>query len=87
MIFSQADISWAEPLIQLATSTGFAGLVWYLVIKHLPSIAKQHEEERARWLAVMERRDDRFEKIVDTFSARIDECITGHRREREKPRD
>ena len=57
------DYGWAQPLIQLATGGGFAALVWYLVVKHIPGIETRHQSERAEWLGYIKKRDDEFEEI------------------------
>jgi hypothetical protein len=55
--------SWIEPLVQLATAGGFGALVWYLVVKHIPSIEERHQSERGEWLQYIQRRDDDFDEM------------------------
>lgn len=91
MILSQTDFGWLDVVSGLTASASFACLVWYFVVKHLPALdkrqaeeraedAKRHEEERTRWLAYLEKRDDRLDAIANKFSDRIDACIAASRR-------
>lgn len=36
---------WVQPIVQLATSGGFAALAWYLLIKGLPAVVASFREE------------------------------------------
>ena len=60
----QAALAWITPVIQLATAGGFGALVWYLVIKHIPTIEARHRSERIEWLAYIKARDKDFENIA-----------------------
>lgn len=60
-------LDWAGPLIDLATATGFAGLVWYLVVKHIPAIELRHQTERSEWLAYIKGRDSTFEQLTREY--------------------
>lgn len=59
-----ADAGWAAPLIQLATATGYGGLVWYLVVKHIPLIEQRHQSERVEWLNYIRTRDQEVQQIM-----------------------
>ena len=60
-------MSWVAPVIQLVTAGGFGALVWYLVVKHIPSIEKRHADERKEWLEKIEERDTKFEGMTREF--------------------
>lgn len=40
------DISWVDPVVQIATAGGFGGLTCYLMIRHIPNIEARHAKER-----------------------------------------
>ena len=64
MMFAQASVDF-QWIIQAATSGGFAALVWYLVVKHIPSITESHKKERDEWLAYMKLSDQAREKMIE----------------------
>ena len=68
-MFAQSTdlLPWSTSVIQLATATGFAGLVWYLVVKHIPSIESRHKEERDEWLSYIRSRDESFQALATQF--------------------
>ena len=43
------QLNWVSSLITIATNGGFAALVWYLVVKHIPMIEERHKKERDEW--------------------------------------
>lgn len=61
------QLDWAGSLIDLATATGFAGLVWYLVVKHIPAIEQRHQSERSEWLEYITRRDQEFDALTREY--------------------
>lgn len=74
-------------LIQLATNGGFAALVWYLVVKHIPNIEERHEKERDRWNVYSENRDREHNETqrqwmekLDAFSAALREVAENARK-------
>lgn len=63
MLFAQAvDFQW---IIQASTSGGFAALVFYLVVKHIPGISESHKKERDEWLAYMKASDLSRERMIE----------------------
>ena len=73
LLANNTGLEWVSPLVTLATSGGFAALVWYLVVKHIPAIEDRHQTERGEWRAYMESRDARFEEIIKEFRETINE--------------
>ena len=55
---------WVELVTQLVTAGGFGALVWYLVVKHIPSIEVRHKEERESWRRFVKDRDESLERIL-----------------------
>ena len=86
------EFGWIGPVTNLATAGGFAALVWYLVIKHIPAIENRHLEERNGWMEYARKRDDAFEKLmkehltiakdlhtsINSVDQKIDELIRRH---------
>lgn len=62
-----AVFEWVQPVIQLVTAGGFGALVWYMVVKHIPSIETRHKEERLEWLQYIEKRDAKLESLTQSF--------------------
>lgn len=62
-MLASATFDWIEPLVQLATAGGFGALVWYLVVKHIPSIENRHQSERTEWLDYIKKRDEDFDDM------------------------
>ena len=60
---TETTFDWIEPLVQLATAGGFGALVWYLVVKHIPSIEERHQNERKEWLSYIKDRDDNYDEM------------------------
>ena len=71
VLFGQADITlgWADAIIKLTTAAGFGGLVWYLVVKHIPEIEERHRREREQYREYLDKRDERLEEIAILFAA------------------
>lgn len=68
------SLDWVNSIITLSTAGGFGALLWYFVIKHIPSIEQRHQTERAEWLAYMQRRDEdqrqrdeKLEAVIQSF--------------------
>ena len=40
------DVEWIKTVSTLAQTLGFGGLVWYLVVRHIPAIELRNKEER-----------------------------------------
>lgn len=55
-----SQLPWVGPIIQLATAGGFGALVWYLVVKHIPTIEDRHKDERIEWHAAQDKRDAEY---------------------------
>ena len=55
---------WVQALVQLATAGGFAALLWYMVIKHIPAIEDRHRSERQEWLVYIRARDSEYDQLV-----------------------
>jgi hypothetical protein len=68
-------MDWTKDLIDLATAGGFAGLVWYLVVKHIPGIAAIHRAEREEWLAYMKSRDVKYDSLIDRYGVLVERCV------------
>lgn len=58
------NIDWVGAIIQLVTTGGFGALLWYLIVKHIPSIEDRHQAERLEWLEYIKRRDESFEELA-----------------------
>lgn len=71
-------MDWTKDLIDLATAGGFAGLVWYLVVKHIPSITATHQRERDEWLAYIKARDLKYESLVERCVTAIEHSNGKH---------
>ena len=56
-------MEWVPPVIQLVTAGGFGGLVWYLVVKHIPAIHQLHAVERKEWMAMVQKREEAFDSL------------------------
>lgn len=79
-LIAQVDsLSWVGPLIQLASSGGFAGLAWYFVMYRMPEMEQRFISERKEWMGYMQRRDERFEAILERCIKCIEES-NGHAR-------
>lgn len=72
-------MDWVQPVIQLVTAGGFGALVWYFVVKLIPSVEARHKEERAEieerhkleraaWLTYIDKRDVEFQSIFKANS-------------------
>ena len=70
-------MDWSKEVIDLATAAGFAGLVWYLVVRHIPAITQLHQAERKEWLDYIRMRDAKYESLVEKCLAAIE--IANHR--------
>lgn len=58
------EFSWVSTLVQLSTTTGAAGLLWYMIVKHVPLIEERHTSERKEWLAYIGKRDMDYELLA-----------------------
>jgi len=67
ILADDTTMSWVAPIIQLVTAGGFGALVWYLVVKHIPSIEKRHADERSEWLRHIDEKDKKFEDLTREF--------------------
>ena len=69
---------WVAPILQLVTAGGFGALAWYLIVRHLPTVEKEHREERATWMAYNEKRDNeesrRAEKNIEAL-VKVEEAL------------
>ncbi len=62
-------MDWTESIIQLATASGFGGLVWYLLVKHMPKLQDLHREERKEWTDCMSREAAQFRDYIEKRDA------------------
>lgn len=73
------SMDWVQPVIQLVTAGGFGALVWYFVVKLIPSVEARHKEERAEieqrhkdersaWLSYIDKRDMEFQALFKANS-------------------
>ena len=76
---TEVPLDWAQPVIQLVTAGGFGALVWYFVVKLIPSVEDRHKGERAEieerhklersaWLTYIDKRDVEFQSIFKANS-------------------
>ncbi len=80
LLAADDPLALADTIMKLVTAGGFGGLVWYLVIRHIPSIEQRHRDERAAFMQYIDKRDKKLEQIANEFSTRIDD-ITEHHNE------
>lgn len=84
LLFAQVDTTWVAPLIQLVNFGGFGALAWFFVYKRIPQMEQAALDERTLWmtclqqhddkfLAYMQRRDERFESILERCIKVIEE--------------
>jgi len=73
MFFGQLDTSWVGPLVQLVQLGGFGALVWFFVYLRMPAMEKAALDERDKWLIYMQRRDEKFEAILERCVKAIEE--------------
>lgn len=64
---SPPDTGWVEPIIQVATTGGFGGLLWYTMAKRIPEMEKQHRDERREW-------EDRHRQEREDFRVRQEQA-------------
>ena len=80
-LIAEASTDWVPSVVQLATAGGFGAIVWYMLIKHIPSIEQRHKEERqtieerhakerSDWREYLSSRD----AAVDQMMNKIAEC-------------
>ena len=67
------SMSWVGPIIQLVTAGGFGALVWFLIVKHIPSIEDRHKVERGEWLGYIEKRDNSYEQLAKEHTEAVNE--------------
>lgn len=66
---AQVATSTDPSLITLAIQAGMAGVVFVIVLKHIPALQQANERERAAFLAALEKQADSHEKIVERIVA------------------
>lgn len=65
----------AKDIIALATNGGFAALLWYFVVKHIPAITSTHLSERKEWLDYIKSRDAQHENRESKYGSLVERCI------------
>ncbi len=84
---TQDFAAWGQAIVQLVTAGGFGALVWYLMVKYVPSIEERHlvertameeknKAERAEFLGYIQSRDDQVQRQNDRFDALVKENTT-----------
>lgn len=80
LLLAEADaFSWVGPILQLVQFGGFGGLVWFLIYIRMPQVEQRHMEERREWMAYIQRRDEKFEGVLERCIKCIEES-NGHAR-------
>lgn len=80
LIAQAADpLSWVGPILQLVQVGGFGGLVWFFVYLRMPQMEQRFLDERKEWIAYMQKRDERFEGLLERCVKTIEES-NGHAR-------
>ena len=64
---AQADIPALQGWLQIATSTGFVGLAWYLIVIALPNMQRRFDEHS--------------DKQMQAFSTEIERSATNHEKQ------
>ena len=57
--------AWSEAVVHLATSAGFGGLVWYLIVRTWPSIQERHDKQMAAEKSYQHERDLKLDASLD----------------------
>jgi len=65
-------MDFTKELIDIATAGGFTALVWYLVVRHIPSITAAHQKEREEWLSYIKSRDAKYESMLERCMTAIE---------------
>jgi hypothetical protein len=71
--------SWVGPVLQLVQIGGFGALVWFFVYMRMPAMEKAALDERDKWMEYMQRRDEKFESLLERCVKTIEES-NGHAR-------
>lgn len=75
LLLSQAELAtdWIGPLIQLVQLGGFGAMAWFFVWIRLPQLERAALEEREKWLGYIEKRDEKFEALMERTIRCIEE--------------
>lgn len=68
----------AQAIINLVQAAGFGGLVWYLLVKHIPNENDKHTNEREKaeeknrlerqeWLHYIKTRDQEYDALIKDY--------------------
>ena len=80
LMLAETDVlSWVGPVVQLVQLGGFGALVWFFVWVRMPQMEQRFLDERKEWIAYMQKRDERFENLLERCVKTIEES-NGHAR-------
>jgi hypothetical protein len=80
LMLAETDVlSWVGPVVQLVQLGGFGALVWFFVWVRMPQMEQRFLDERKEWVAYMQKRDERFENLLERCVKTIEES-NGHAR-------
>lgn len=65
------NFEWVSPVVQLTTAGGFTTLVWYLMVKYIPSIEERHRTERTELFNYIKERDKKVEDVTASFQKEL----------------
>ena len=75
-MLAQADLlSFAGPLVTLATNGGAIAMVWFLIWKRLPDIDERHAKERAAWAAVAQEQAREWHAVAQMQSNKFEATL------------
>lgn len=67
------EMEWVEPIISLVTTGGFGGLLWYIVVKHIPAMEERHKAERRELHEYLVKRDMQVVDITNKYYEAVSE--------------
>lgn len=74
LLIAQTEVTdWVGPLISLVQLGGFGALVWFFVWIRLPQLEQAALAEREKWLQYIQKRDEKFEALIERTIKCIDE--------------
>jgi hypothetical protein len=82
-MLGEGDMTQIQSWLQLATSTGFVGLAWYLIVIALPKMQERFDAHSDRQLSefkdqlrfIVERHESTVEKITAAQEKQIDRIL------------
>jgi len=79
-MIAEGDLTQIQSWLQLATSTGFVGLAWYLIVIALPKMQDKFDafakDQQSRFENQIDKQNTHHESIVKSILERHEKLIT-----------